>query len=1442
MRVTLPIDAALRDEHVLAADPPLAPVADTWRRRINAFQGRALGHRALSAEQAANAGLQRLRGRSVTAGVIEGLDPVPETSALGAAPAEAWLRLPAGSGLARSGEDLRIPADRRVALGSLPIWARADLLDAIAEGAPPPAPPAPGPEDPAFPGLRPPLPRRLGPALSEALEAPAAAALPRAAVLVLEPTTVAILAEAAHDCPPDPRNDPYDDLQLIDGARLALAFWPAEMLAGDGGADYGPVPAGGLKRNALAHRIFAMERRLGPRGAHPWEGLGLPLALLGFAPDWSLEFVDRAAVRRIGGAPAPRTPMVAGQGAAPLWQAQVAQFAEHLADLPELTAEAFAAAFRTLPPVGGLPRDAIDVAARRSRLFPASARISLRPAPAGEIDLAVAESAPLAPLRLDVAETLEVLAPVPAAVYEPRLFEIEAVDPAFAAAFRRIERDRAAWLARREDVRASRELLAAEISGRLSGWDEDLSPAPEMAPEGAPLAATRIRRVPAASEEQSHAFRQGARAPALAPGGRLFVWVRVDDARGEAPALGLRLRAANFESVLGAGWGAPAGIAWLNQSPGFRIGDMPPAGVWVRLEAPASVLYSVAAPDAASLELEGLAFHQSAGTAVEWGPAGVIDPSGRMIFWLRDAVPRGAVERWVDGNEVWEWSDVRAPAAEAGFGVGPDADGRRGVQEVEALVGRWPQPYLADEFAVLRAEGLDAFLALMTRRIDRTNDRVDLGFVRARADIYRLRRFMLGGDAAAKLVTSPALADLATREEGARATAEHLSEFLRAAYVASPQRNPDDPLTRQPIPEGVVVTGATGATTGMMASGMTSPGEAVAGARAALSSGASLSALSAGNWEALRTDRELSLAAPVFALRDPGVSLAGLQAGVAAWDFGTDDVLDQSPIVGAVERTATVAERLEVAPAVEAQQYAAAGKMEALGVVGALIGGGADREGVALGDLAAPGWVPASGEGEASVAEVLAAPAAFRDRDAATGRHEASYFAAGAASIDSTVSLLRLIEARVAVYRRVLADAGAVRKAVRALIGRADARLGAIDVEVAEARHDAAVAAALLAEEQARVDALNARRAAVIDRHVTGFVFRRPRRAPLTREAPVAAVSAAATRARDLICPPDDGSAPEEIRDYLALLAETPAGWWKIGAAEIARLDRLQAAREALTLAQARAALPMAAERAGWIAAQQSPGGRAVRQALSARRAGAEARRRQAAGIDLAAAARLDLAAAQAALLARAALADLAQAAVRRAGLARRVAEEVERVGDAAACLHAGFAQASPAARLAWAQALSAHDDPAPLSDLSTLPAWGLLPLELRRALQDVADWLYGRLVPGEASARAAMDDLVRICALTAALAPAGALVPARLASAAPLRPGAVWVLAVDLARTRAGMTAVLRDAAGREMMRARVIDLGDAGARAQVLRVARGAPASAGAGARLELLAEDPA
>src|SRR5215470_13259726 len=113
MRIISTIDRPLQDEHVIAVDPPLRPeLPGVWRRRINPFTGRALSDRALTAEQTARAGIQRLRGQSVTAGILSGLDLLLETGAPGSAPDKARLQLLPGSGLAQSGEDVVVATPR----------------------------------------------------------------------------------------------------------------------------------------------------------------------------------------------------------------------------------------------------------------------------------------------------------------------------------------------------------------------------------------------------------------------------------------------------------------------------------------------------------------------------------------------------------------------------------------------------------------------------------------------------------------------------------------------------------------------------------------------------------------------------------------------------------------------------------------------------------------------------------------------------------------------------------------------------------------------------------------------------------------------------------------------------------------------------------------------------------------------------------------------------------------------------------------------------------------------------------------------------------------------------------------------------------------------------------------------------------------------------------
>ena len=119
------------------------------------------------------------------------------------------------------------------------MYARVDQLDAIASGAAAGQTSDSSTGGDAGTGPRfQPRPRRTGPLLGGILARPAAADLPRVAVLVAEPVTAVLQANPRDACPRDPRDDPYDDLQRIDGCRLTLYFWPTED---DARAPVGPT-------------------------------------------------------------------------------------------------------------------------------------------------------------------------------------------------------------------------------------------------------------------------------------------------------------------------------------------------------------------------------------------------------------------------------------------------------------------------------------------------------------------------------------------------------------------------------------------------------------------------------------------------------------------------------------------------------------------------------------------------------------------------------------------------------------------------------------------------------------------------------------------------------------------------------------------------------------------------------------------------------------------------------------------------------------------------------------------------------------------------------------------------------------------------------------------------------------------------------------------------
>ena len=711
MQILSGIRLPLSDEHVLSTDPVLAPeLPNVWLRRMNAFAGRSVSADALTAEQEARAGRIRLRGQSVTAGVVRGLGTTLEAGAAGGG---AMIQVAPGFGLARSGEDISVATPRRLKLADLPVYARADWLDAVAAGAPAPTPAPPPPVDRgsggAFADLAAALPRRMANAFSTLIGSTVDPLLPRVAILVAEPVTAELVGrnDPADPCPRDPRDDPYDDWRRIDGCRLSLYLWPSEIVAlpGTSAPDYGLPPAGPAMRNQLAWRIFQVESGMLPDEMHPWEELGVPLAMLAF--DAAL-FVDRSAVVRHGGLPRPRTSPLPRGGTPVLWQAQLLQFVEQLADagLGAVGADNLAQIVRELPPVGVLPASVFDPQSRVQKLFPGGYAVSAVPIAAEQIELALRQSVSLAPLNLNVSDSVELLVPVPERVYEPGLLRTEAVDPLFGYTVARFVSDRTMWLVHREMVRRRRDVLTGALSGMLPSWraaDPDETATERLATpaDRPPVSAARFRRVVAKTDLRAQRFAGADVRLPVSAGDELFVWVRIMP--GAAAPIGLSLGVAPHVASAGPDFGRAVYWGKRTALPQFATdtpaelrlaGPLPPKGTWTRLSAPAAAIWASDGTGLTGLTLDGVAFTQ-AGGSVEWGPFGKRDRAGNETVWIADEAPAGAsLQAGADAAAI-QWVDAD-PAdeipVEDDFGTAR-IDDSRVSGALEDFRGRWTMPF-----------------------------------------------------------------------------------------------------------------------------------------------------------------------------------------------------------------------------------------------------------------------------------------------------------------------------------------------------------------------------------------------------------------------------------------------------------------------------------------------------------------------------------------------------------------------------------------------------------------------------------------------------------------------------------------------------------------------------------------------------------------------------
>ena len=428
----------LSGERVAALSPGDAtPAATDWLRRPNLFAGRALTAATLEGRQRWQAGRIAERGQAFSAGVVQGLE-LSQVIEPPVAPVAQQLRLfiEPGQGLAASGEDVLLVRRMQCLLADVPVVAPQAWFTAIKPGDPPIPDPLPGQAQP----------RAIGTALSAALVT-AGARMSRVGVLLLQPVTVDVSpidpTDPCDRCGCDSDTAAFEDWRIGDGARLLWYPWPEEWLA---------LPASPLRlRNALAHLIFDAEAVLPDGEVLPWSEWGVPIALMALDPAAAVAvvtgldpaFSDRAAVVRQGGRA--REAWLAGTGTGtgkvlradsrlPLvWQARIAQFAEQIAELgePLPPAAQLADPFSRLPPVGLLPKEALNTVTWRSDFFPPNVTLDAVPLPIEQLDVAIREAAALAPIDLSAPERVRLLVPVSQASWEPRLLQTDVIDPEF---------------------------------------------------------------------------------------------------------------------------------------------------------------------------------------------------------------------------------------------------------------------------------------------------------------------------------------------------------------------------------------------------------------------------------------------------------------------------------------------------------------------------------------------------------------------------------------------------------------------------------------------------------------------------------------------------------------------------------------------------------------------------------------------------------------------------------------------------------------------------------------------------------------------------------------------------------------------------------------------------------------------------------------------------
>lgn len=865
---------------------------------------------------------------------------------------------------------------------------------------------------------------------------------------------------------------------------------------------------------------------------------------------------------------------------------------------------------------------------------------------------------------------------------------------------------------------------------------------------------------------------------AIGSNDNLFVWAYLD-ATNPPRELMIQWRVGDNWNADGrrAYWGENL-IGWgIDKTPSRAPqGALPPLGEWVRLEVPASEL------NIGTRAINGIAFTLFDGCAA-FGPCGKIartttDPQGVRpeTVWFSGLAPAGARLvghwHWIEPLEMAE----PTPAARVG--------------EASAIASLMAEPVIkalsSRERAQLPLRGLEGFMAFLRARIDRADDITDFGFTHMQVDLHRIRQMMMTTSDAARLSTSPALAAIAKSDSAVNVQAQ-IKEFIgriKQPALVKQQAPASTPVARSLTPSATF---------------------------ASMNFAAAVS-----NVQLVQQKSQMAL------FKAPSAPI---------------NIVYANPVVGlSPVRTVAVADRLKQPPSTEARDFALANRQrtvlellklletftaEDAGTPPAMLEGFKVRglaqdpflEG-AVAERALADFLDRPDSSRAALRAKLLSPPPTTTPGTGDGPEtaepdEALLFTQTVALSENTIAILRDLEGRLAAYRSALTRCEQALAALQGHIRSADLRLRQADDRLAEARHDVGVARALLEEEKARVEAVNARRTRVLTEEVQYLAFVRPRETSNLLSAPRRALDPGLLEAPVPACLREHGDVPDELDEMLKVLREAPAAYFVGAPAILQKIDRPELLLRTLQSAQLRSTV---------ITQRVMPTFNATAGKLGVHIGQMLVRQTQAIAVRAEAVQRLDIQrlsanswqTVQREAQAVISLGDIIDGDHGKGEVARRASELFERIAGVCTCLHAEFSGVLPAVRLEWAEVMSQFDEAPNLRNLGGLPRWSSIPFVDRRQMQAYVDFLFDQVPPANEPAVALINDVVRMALLLASHSPVGRIVAGRMPRpVTAVRVGSrIPLTALDGSRLRVGMQAMIYKGDAL-MARATVEDVG---------------------------------